>query len=315
MKKSGLFALFFVLLVLAGCTPSNQPPTTGAFVGGKEGVVTTLSIDSAKPNEVLDAGLEPFRINVNLQNKGEYSIQENELLTTLFGINERSFGLKDTTLKNPQALGKTRKDPQSKVIQGDQLPMSYESTFKEDLVGDQVFDVGVRTCYKYNTDAVTALCLRKNVLQRGEATDKCKIDEPKTVSSSGAPVQVTSLSERASGQNEVIISMVIENVGKGDVFDPAFLTKNKACVEDAETKNKVHIKVGFSDGQPAIQCPKLGNTGEGTVQMIQGKAILDCKINTNNEQDTTFTRSPNIQVTYVYKDAVFTKLTVRNAAA
>ncbi|MBI5391419.1 hypothetical protein HZB00_00290, partial [Candidatus Woesearchaeota archaeon] len=81
MKKMWFAGVLLLLIILTGCQPkSSGPPTTGAFIGGKEGVLTTLSVESAKPNEVLDANLESFRINVNLQNKGEYSINEKELM-------------------------------------------------------------------------------------------------------------------------------------------------------------------------------------------------------------------------------------------
>ena len=98
------------------------------------------------------------------------------------------------------------------------------------------------------------------------------------------------------------------------MYLPTFLDTAQHCLDKADVKNKVEVSVSFSNNKPAVVCPALQNSNKGTLQLIQNKAVLTCKIDTSKEQETTFTRSPNIQVSYVYKDLVSTKVTVKNAA-
>src|SRR3989344_5947315 len=261
-----ILGLLLSLLILAGCKKNDKEPQlkTG-FIGGKEGIVPALEVTSGKENEVLDAGLEDFQINVNLENKGEHTVKENEILATLIGIDYRSFSINPASLKNIEPVAKIRKEQEKKVT--------------------------------------------------GEQTAKCKIDNPKLLAgSSAAPVQITSLTQRPTGKNEISFIMTIENVGKGDVYPPSFIQQNTQCLEKTDTKNKLNVAVSFPDNRPSITCPALKNSNKGEVSLIQGKTTITCKIDTNQEQETTFTRSPTIELDYVYKNTISTKITVKNAA-
>jgi len=310
-----ILGLLLSLLILAGCKKNDKEPQlkTG-FIGGKEGIVPALEVTSGKENEVLDAGLEDFQINVNLENKGEHTVKENEILATLIGIDYRSFSINPASLKNIEPVDKIRKE-QEKKLSGGQTALSFPANFKDDIPVDQVYDLGVNVCSTYQTGATTNLCLRKEATRRGEQTAKCKIDNPKLLAgSSAAPVQITSLNQRPTGKNEISFIMTIENVGKGDVYPPSFIQQNAQCLEKTDTKNKLNVAVSFPDNRPSITCPALKNSNKGEVSLIQGKTTITCKIDTNQEQETTFTRSPTIELDYVYKNTISTKITVKNAA-
>ena len=313
MRKE-LIILLLLLILLTGCPGGKTPPTTASgYIGGTDGVASKLSIVSGQTNEVLDSGLEDFEMNVDLENKGEHAIKENEVLATITGVDYNAFSLKQPSLRNVEPLGEIRNE--GGKVPGGQAALSFKANFADDLPVDQVYDLGVNVCYKYQTGATTNLCLRKDATKRGEATDKCKVDDPKpSVSSSSAPIQVKSIFQRPTGKNEVSFTLTIENVGKGDVYLPTFLDTAQHCLDKADVKNKVEVSVSFANNKPAVVCPALQNSNKGTLQLIQNKAVLTCKIDTSKEQETTFTRSPNIQVSYVYKDLVSTKVTVKNAA-
>ncbi len=313
MKKVYLFSLFSILLLLAACSSSKPAATKAGFIGGKEGLSPSLNVLSGKANEVLDANLEDFQIAVNLQNKGEYAVQQDEVLGTVTGVDYNSFSLTTPSLRNVEPLEKVRSD-QSKSVAGGQTVLSFPAKFRDDLPVDQVYDLGVNVCYKYQTGATSSLCLRREATKRGESSDKCSVNNNPVIGSSGAPIQVTSISQRPTGANEISFTIAIENVGKGDVYPPTFIQTNQQCLEKNDVKNKFQIALSFPENKPAISCPALANANQGMLQLIQGKATLTCKIDTSQEQDTTFSRSPNIQLDYVYKDLVSTKITVRNAA-
>ncbi len=313
MHKYILCSIFLLLLAFASCTTGkkNDQTKTG-FIGGQNGITTTLDIASGKLNEVLDNDLEDFQINLNVENKGEYPIKENDILATITGVDYRSFSLTNPSLKNVEALDKIRQE-QGKILPGGQTVLSFPANFADDLPVDQSYDLGVNVCYKYQTGATANMCLRKEATKRGEATDKCKIDETKAVGSSAAPLQVTSLSQRPTGKNEISFTLTIENVGKGDVYLPTFV-QNTQCLEKQDMKNKFDVAVSFPSNRPAITCSALKGLNHGTLQLIQGKITMTCKMDTSQEQETTFTRSPSIQLDYTYKDIVSKKITVKNAA-
>ena len=313
MRKQYILSCFFIFLIFfAACQGKKVEQKKAGFIGGREGVVQALSIVSGKANEVLDAGLEDFQVNVNLENKGESPVSQNEVLATVTGVDYRSFSIKTSSLKNVEPLDKIRKEQNNK-LPGGQAVLSFPANFIDDLPVDQVYDLGVNVCYKYQTGATSNLCLRKEATKRGETKDACKIDEPKVIGSSASPVQVTSLSERPTGKNEVSFTIIVENAGKGDVYLPSFIQSEK-CLEKSDVKNKVQVTISFPDNRPSISCPAFANSNQGILQLIQGKATLTCKVDTSQEQDTTFTRSPNIQLDYVYKEIVSTKVTVKNAS-
>ena len=314
VKKILLVSFFILVVVLSACQKSTNTTSKLGFIGGKEGLVTVMNVESGKNGEVLDNNLEDFKINLNLENKGEYPVKENEVLATIVGVDYRSFSLTAPSQKNVEPLDKIRQEQGNKVP-GGQAVLSFASKFVDDLPVDQSYNLGANICYKYQTGATSSLCLRKEATKRGDPKDNCKLDDPKpAVGSSAAPLQVTSLSQRPTGKNEMSFTMTIENVGKGDVYPPDFVETNTQCLEKSDVKNKLQISVSFPENRPAISCPALGNSNLGQLQLIQGKATVTCKIDTSQEQETTFTRSPNIQLDYVYKDVVSTKLTVRNAA-
>lgn len=310
-----IYTVFFILalLLIAGCKGKTDTAVGAGFIGGKEGIVTALMVASGKTNEVLDAGLEEFQVNLNIENKGEYPVKQDEVLTTITGVDYRSFSLQNPSQKNVEPVDKIRQE-QGKRVPGGQIVLSFPASFVDDLPVDQIYDLGANVCYKYQTGATSSLCLRKEATKRGESTDACKIDEVKAIGSSSAPIQVTSLSQRPTGKNEVSFTITIENVGKGDVYPPNFIQSNAQCLEKSDLKNKFQIGLSFPNNRPSISCPALANSNQGQLQLIQGKTTLTCKVDTSQEQETTFTRSPNIQLDYTYKDIVSTKVTVKNAA-
>lgn len=311
-KEFVVIFLAVVLLALAGCDRQPQTVTSG-FIGGTNGIATSLSIESVQANEVLDAGLENFNINIQLDNLGEYPVKQNEILATITGVDYRSFSLNPASQKNIEPVNKIRVD-QGQQLEGGTVILSYPAQFVDDLPVDQVYDIGANVCYRYQTGATSSLCLRKDATRRGEPNDKCNVDDQLVVGSSAGPVQVTSITQRPTGSNEITFTLTFQNSGTGDVYLPNFVSTSSECLDKPDAKNRFEVSISFPQNRPPVSCPALNDGNSGTLQLIDGKTTLSCKVDTSAEQTTTFTRSPNIRVDYVYKDTVSTQLTVKNAA-
>jgi len=317
MKIQNIIFVFMIVLVLflAACTSSgNSKVTAGGFVGGKDGVSATMSIDSASgANKVLDSGAENFRILVTLQNKGEHTINENEALVTLDGINFGAFSIKDQTQRNVLPLPGMRIEAGKKTNPA-QVVVPYDANYKTREDADRTATVSANVCYKYETiSRVKNLCLKKQITSLG-TTGACKIDETKVAENSGAPVQITTFSERPAGENKISVYIEGKNSGKGDLYSKDFLSQGK-CLQNDQEKDKVYVKVElteFTNNPNLITCSGLtGN--EGYVNIIQGSMALSCTIDTSGLQETSFETPLRITMDYVYKDSTSTTITIKSS--
>lgn len=314
--KRGTFIVFFVLILIlvsgvSKCQTGKKQAVGTRYIGGSEGIIAEF-VDGEPPESVLDEGNDQFSISLLLENKGEDDVAEGDARTTITGISQKAFSIASLTKTNEGFIEAKRKEG-SNVIKGGEDYITYSASYKDDLFTNFITTIGVNYCYKYSTKAVADVCLRKNVVARSKETDQCKIVEPKVVSSSGAPIQITSLEERASKTNEVAVTFVIENKAKGDTFSPESFSSGD-CVESQEKQNKdfVRVKVSSQEGLN-IKCSKFGDSAEGNVRLVQGLTTVMCKIDTGGLQETTYTSPLDIDITYNYKDFVSKQITVENS--
>ncbi len=321
MKKWFIIIAIISLLVIAGCnTGSKTPVSKGGFIGGSEGLVAKINMEPS--NEILDNNIQPFRIVLQLTNNGEYSIETNNIIATLDGIDLDAHQIqqKDGTSRNIGPLEKRRLEA-GKVLPGTHDLIIFDGNYKNDIPADTPEDLTVNFCYKYQTLSIANSCLNKNpALYSPEA--KCKVTEQKPVSNSGSPIKVSLASQRPTGTNEISFDLHFENAGKGQVFDPSFLAKGK-CSEpftsDISLKDKIHVKVEFPDGNPPVKCNRFSDTSVGTLLLIgaaktNAKAVLSCRVDTKSLQDTAFVRQLKVTTDFVYKDSVATKVTIKSTA-
>ena len=131
MKKTILIAIILVSIFLVACTSGGTSKTTASgFIGGKEGLSTTLTIDSTSGgNKIFDNGVDPFKINVNLQNKGEHEVKESEVLITLDGVNFNAFQIRDPSQRSILPLSGLRKEA-GKVTAPAQTIVEFDANYK-----------------------------------------------------------------------------------------------------------------------------------------------------------------------------------------
>ena len=314
MNKKLLFSfLLLSIILLSACKGgNNKVPATG-FIGGKEGVVSKVNIESSSgANTVLDGDHETFNINVNLENKGEYTVEKGEVMVTLDGINYQAFQIQDPTKFNEIPLDKLRKE-NNKLTTPVQTVVQFDARYKPDEDADRSVDLAANVCYKYETiTRVKDLCLRKKVT--GISSTACKVDETKLSENSASPLVVTTFTQRPAGENKVTLFLEATNQGKGVFYKKNYLSKGK-CVEDDKEKNKIDVKVELTEfpdtSSSLIKCSSLDGN-EGVLNIIQNKVSLSCTIDTSSMQDSAFETPLRIIFDYVYKDGVNAQLKIKN---
>lgn len=307
MNKSS-FTIFLViasLLLLTACNNTKSTTSTSGFIGGTDGLVASF-VENEPPAKVFDANTNPFRISLMLENKGEYNVQPSQVLTTIDSIDYSAFQISNPNQKNPSRIAGTTRDTSGKALAGDKTTdISYEASYKNPVPAPQPFTIGMNICYQYQTQSITKTCLRKDVTSRPSPRDVCKIEDARLVSGSGAPIQVTSISERPSGRNQIALVVEVTNKGPGEVYDPSFLNKGTCVTDPSPTvQNRVKAKIYFPDGAPSIKCTQFNNGNEGTLRLVQETQRFDCIVDTTNLQTTTFEKAVTIQLDYVYKDYI-----------
>lgn len=313
-KKLIFIGLLMILLVFSAASCQKKSTTKsglGGFIGGTEGLKISF-VQDQPPVSVLDAGNYPFSITLLLENNGEYEVKENEVLTTIEGISYSAFNIKNPVQRNEAPLDQGRLDKATnKVIEGGQTEVSYDANFIDDISFDSENTISVNTCYRYQTHSISPICLVKTPTQRSRTNDVCLITEQKGVGNSGSPVQITSMSERASGQNEVTVIFIVENKAQGETYDPEYI-KSQKCMIDDKKKDFVNVKV-ISPEELPLECGKLGAQNEGTVRLINGKSTITCKINTAQlAQTSPFIGEMEIFTDFTYKEHLSTPIIVQN---
>ncbi len=310
-----LVILMILVVILIGCDAlkkKDEGPETGTtFIGGTQGV-DMIFVDGQPPERVLDNSEETFSIVLLVENLGEYTIPKGRMIASLEGISQEAFGLKSLSINSGDDLEKRRKTRED-ILEAGPLDMNFgDASYKPDLPGDLNFNLKASLCYDYKSDAVTSICLKKNVLRR-DPEAVCFVDPDKglSVDNSGAPVQIVNLVERPSGSNKVSVFFDIENQGVGEVYEPG--TFSSVCEKLRDKEGGVSVSVETTSKALDVKCSTLGDSNKGNIKLIDGKKTVRCTIDTSNLQETAFIEPLIIRAEYMYRDAIITPLTVENA--
>ena len=295
MKKYIIIGIILSMLVfVVSCDGGTEDPNKiPPFIGGIEGLSLAFQ-DGAPPDEIFDAGQNPFTISLIIENVGEEDINPEDFAeVSLVGINPAQFGLRDSDLYLP--LLDPRNDVVSlrsaaKLVDGTSVPGDLTSVsfgqmnYKPDLVGTTEILVRAELCYDYRTRSNTQICIKDNILDSLKSDKICSINEEKIPMNSGGPVQVTQVKETPSGQNQIQIAFTISHVGTGLFFKKG----SPSHCDDSLTnfdENWVYVDVWLppESSDVKMSCPLFNGGTSGYVNMFQGAPRqISCNLKTTN---------------------------------
>jgi hypothetical protein len=307
MKEKNLIILTTILalvfLMLSGCGEKKE--SGAAFVGGTNGLLVNF-IEGAPPSQVFDSGSSPFNIIVELKNDGEHTIPKSEAVVRISGINPSDFGVSPNDLvRNPSEDLEGVKLVSGSKVPGTTTQIQFPTmNYRGEVLADTQFPIRAEVCYTYTTKAISKICIKKDLSDTTASV--CKVKEKKQVSSSGAPIQVTSFEQDQAGSDKVRFTFTIEQKGNGDVFEKG--SKCYSSVSPYMIMNKVYVEV--DTGLQGLKCTGLiGGDTKGFIVLSSGKRVVECVQEVHTETD--FNANVNIILTYDFRNIKETTLTVR----
>jgi len=325
-----LISLLALLMITAGCQGGGGTSgisTGSAFIGGSQAIKMSF-VENAPPSEVTDnpkgeppftplqakgAGFQ-FNTIVTIENIGEQSIPAGMLDVSLIGFDPGDFGTTKTALKVdfPDELNGVRKDPDGNRIQGDlaQIDTFPVLEYQKKLRGTQAFPIWAEACYPYRTEAISQICILDDLTKPDRSL--CDPTGSKSISNSGGPVHVTSVTQGVGGKNKVLLTFNVRKVGSSDIFK---LSTDK-CSDKFTNKDRVTVTVDTgSDLTPTLKC--LGLLGGGTddvtgdLLLTDGSASFTC-IQTLSDESIDSVKSYTVELDYYAKDVIKTSVVVKS---
>jgi len=280
MKRHIIIGIMLVgLLVLAGCGGNSDTtvgPSKTPFVGG----TTALSmefIEGAPPIEIFDNGNFPFAINLKIENLGEDDVETSDGYVEITGIDPGDFGLSgQSELKQdlPYDIKGVVKNFQGTVLVGDTIITEFNDlNFENDIRGN--WDgprIRANLCYNYETEATVAVCLKRDLLTNIDTKEICELTGEKAVYNSGAPIQVTKVTQTPLGSDKIQLQFEISHVG--DVNDRFYKVDTDCDDKTTNTdKDKVYLEVVTDINGNTAECSGLeeGTGNAGYVTLYNGK--------------------------------------------
>ncbi len=311
------------LLIALGCGDKDKGTTadgggttsrggsTDSFIGGDVGLDVKF-MEGAPPSEVYDLEYS-FGINVRLENQGEYDVPKDSVTLKITGIDPSDFGKNGSALTktNSEELLGAKIDPQGNEIAGGIANIDFEGLQAKPVTGNVQFNIRSEVCYPYGTTAIAQACILEDLLgttRKAGEEPFCEVTGEKTVENSGAPVQITSFSQSATGKDKVSFTFEVGHVGEGLLFKNA-----SNCEAGLANKDKVYVKV-VSD-MPDLSCSGLSGSNEGEVSLYgeeggEKRSVVCTQKLAADRTDSE--KQVKITLQYAYKEKVDTELLVKH---
>ncbi|MFH1174079.1 MAG: hypothetical protein V1725_03045 [archaeon] len=313
-----LFIPLLVLAFLVTACGSQQPSNTRFYAGGNAGVVISFEPD-APPDYVTAGGDFPFEVGIRMENKGETTVDMDDMHIELKGLDAREFGVNNSDDFRSTAdddLLAVRLNPDTGKIESF-APVSeyFALNHVEDLPGNHEFPIVIDACYVYQTRAIGELCIKKNLLD-SKNTKVCIVSGPKKFEYSGAPVAIANFQEYTQGSDKIRFTFEVSR-GAGKVFENgtecAYGFTN-AQARAAEDKVMVRVKTGI-EGDFSCQGFTTDSDGvaSGVVKLVSGSRTVSCvqQIPESERQDKT--KLVNIWIDYDFQESIITKILVKSS--
>lgn len=290
-----MIAAILLLMFTAGCRRGADEVISNPYLGGSKGIVATFEefgvIGSSGMNELFEG--ETFAIEVRLENKGEDDVSVGDVQVTLKGISLADFtGIAQggimTNSEDIEGISDINRDGGESTL--DFTSGTEDALYSVDLTGS-FYDITVfgEIVYNYETKAlVPQVCFKENLRD----TSVCDVEGSKSVFSSGAPIQVISVTEKQAGTGKIALEFIIENVGSGDVSKPGV---------EFDTR---YDQLALSVSDPGDwECKASGRLNEARLDSA-GRATVLCRLKNPLAQGALFTKQVDLTLSYKYKELI-----------
>ncbi|MFA5176152.1 MAG: hypothetical protein WC413_02745 [Candidatus Nanoarchaeia archaeon] len=304
MKIKSSIIIFLVicsLVFISADCGGKKDPGAGTYLGGTQGV--TIAFKASSPVPTFQQK-DTVPVKVDLKNLGEYDLQIGEAKAKIFGINLANFGLTSAgNYKGTPGLLRKKSEffPEGGTQTVDFGSLKYNLPISGEL---EKYTLRAKVCYPYQTLAAVNVCMTSANLQ-DQTTGICAIAGEKVVAGdiSGAPLQITSITQELRGANQVKFNLKIENKGAGKVFLPeADCTKLEENIENLDKKDQVVVEfISPTD----IKCGQE-DSNKATINLIGTTGTLICYKDVTNP----FVENLKISLKYVYVSETSKEVTI-----
>ena len=290
-KNIVIGVLILIILGLSGCTggTGNQGVGLSKWFGGSMGLIA--SFESFGASEIYED--ENFPLVLLVENKGEEPVLDHEAEFEILGISPNEFSVIQFTMDNS--------DPLEQVSEF--LP---EGGFERINFGDARYDalsgrfydanIFVQYSYPYTTKiAVPQVCYKEDLRD----PRLCEAEGTKEAYASGAPIQISMVTERPAGKGRLYLEIPIYNAGQG---------KSKAYLGD--DFSNLYDEVAFEVKTNGWTCTSKGDPSMARISKVENEAVIRC-ISDELPTDTLYLSQFDLTLTYYYQDLVGTVITIK----
>ena len=334
-EKHITFIVFSIILLLfiAGCgggEVTGGAPTT-PFLEGTQGLAIGF-LEGSPPDEVTDGDIFPFQAIISLKNMGESDVATTDANVSLIGFlpslfqsdSPADFEDKDLIAKqSSEELKARQRDSEGNIIESVEMILTFPTDtksfqYKDELPGNTPFIFRADVCYKYQTKAVSEICVLAN--QVDVADDAiCAPSESKAVFSSGSPIRVTGFRQNVVGKDKIQLSFDVAHTGSGDVFDPTITAECPKTPRDRRTKEDViNITVDTGLTTATLNCVGLGDVAgaatakqRGPVKLVNGRRTVTCTQGLDAGR-TDFKKSVDVTLDFNYLSSADKEILVKH---
>lgn len=313
MKKTILIAMLTVLLLtVSACDNGGENVGGDTFIGGNEGLKLTFAPD-APPLTTADNKQQSFDVGIQIENRGEYQVDNDDIMITVEGFSPEAFGVTKADLSDvsigDDVIERRIRTPDGTVIEPPYVEaVVSDLEYQQSAPGNLNFPIRAQACYLYETNAITKLCIKEDLLKQ-EDDDLCKINSVRELSTSGAPVQITNLQQTGAGRDKTRFTFTIANQDTGKIYK-----ENSVCEPQSSVENKVWVEIEDLDSA-IVDCTGLqdGNSErQGYVSMAGGTPRdVTCTAKFAEGDRTNRIESFNIKLRYNYKEYIDTSIEVQ----
>lgn len=306
MKKLIFVGIMLIYMLLAGCSGegnNNVGPATTPFVGGTTGLSLAF-LEGAPPERVLDNNKQEFSITLSLENLGEADVPAGDGYIEISGLDPTEFGLTSSDIRKdlPNEILGIKTYPGGSVIRSGRTLVEFEGfKYVGDLPGNWYPRIRANLCYNYVTNATVAACVKEDMLSNIPRKEICELSGEKTIFNSGAPIQVTKVTQTPLSDNKIQLQFTIAHVGE---TNDRFFKTDTECDDRTtnEDKDKVYFEVLTDINGNIADCSGLeeGASNSGYIKLWNGaEQIVTCNFEVG-DVSTDFEKLVNVRLAYRY---------------